>query len=75
LGVDGKTALTGSYDKTARFRKVPQPIRGSPERISLWTQVITGLEVDDLTAVRVLDASTGRERRERLEKLGGPPVE
>jgi hypothetical protein len=41
----------------------------------LWTQVITGLEVDDLTAARVLDAATWRERRERLEKLGGPPVE
>jgi hypothetical protein len=36
--------------------------------------VITGLEVDDLTAVRVLHAATWHERRERLEKLGGPPV-
>ncbi len=48
-------------------------MRGPPEQIMLWTQVITGLEVDDLTAVRVLDAATWRERRERLEKLGGPP--
>ncbi len=40
-----------------------------------WTRVITGLEVDDQTAVRVLDAATWRERRERLERLGAPPVE
>jgi WD40 repeat protein len=75
LSADGNTGLTGGEDKTARLWKVPQPIRGDPERIMLWTQVITGLEVDDLTAVRVLDAATWRERRERLEKLGGPPEE
>lgn len=40
----------------------------------LWTQVITGLEVDELTAVRVLGAADWHERRARLEKLGGPPV-
>jgi len=41
----------------------------------LWPQVITGLEVDDLPAVRVLDAATWREHRDRLAKLGGPPME
>ena len=81
LSADGKTALTGSYalssdgitDKTARIWKVPQPIRGDPERIMLWTQVITGLEVDELMAVRVLDAATWQQRRQRLQELGGPP--
>jgi hypothetical protein len=51
-----------------------QTIQGDPERIMLWPQVITGLEVDDLTAVRVLDAKTWQERKDRLQKLGGPPV-
>jgi hypothetical protein len=40
----------------------------------LWTQVITGLEVDELTAVRVLDAAAWQQRRDRLQKLGGPPA-
>jgi hypothetical protein len=39
----------------------------------LWAQVITGLEVDELTAVRVLDAATWQQRRQRLQNLGGPP--
>lgn len=39
----------------------------------LWTQVITGFEVDELTAVRVLDAATWKQRRQRLQELGGPP--
>ena len=74
LSEDGKTALTGS-GFTAWLWKVPQPIRGDPERIMLWTQVITGLEVDDLTAVRVLDAATWQSAAadQRLQELGGPP--
>ena len=39
----------------------------------LWTQVTTGLEA--LTTVRVLDAATWQQRRQRLQELGGPPVE
>ena len=72
LNADATTALTGS-EESARVWHVPQPIRCDPERIMLWAQVITGLEVDELTAVRVLDAKTWQERKDRLEKLGGPP--
>ena len=44
-----------------------------PERIALWPQVITGFDVNELTAVRVLDAATWQQRRERLQELGRPP--
>jgi WD40 repeat protein/tRNA A-37 threonylcarbamoyl transferase component Bud32 len=70
---DGKAVLTGSVDHTARLWHVPSPLAGEPERILLWAQVITGMEVDHGT-VRVLDSNTWEERRERLMKLGGPPV-
>ena len=69
---DGKTVLTGG-DKTARLWPAPAPLPGEPERILLWAQVITGMEVDH-GAVRVLDASTWEERCRWLDKLGGPPV-
>jgi hypothetical protein len=52
---------------------IPKPA-GDPERTMLWTQVITGLEVDDLTAVHVRDAAIWQQRRQRLQELGGPPV-
>jgi hypothetical protein len=39
----------------------------------LWTQVITGFEVDELTAVRFFDAATWQQRRQRLQELGGLP--
>ena len=63
-----------SGDNKALARIVTQPVGNDPERIMPWTQVIAGLQADDLTAVRVLDAAAWHERRARLEKLGGPPV-
>jgi WD40 repeat protein len=54
---------------------VPAPINGEPERLRLWLEVNTGLELDPGGAVVELDAKSWRERRERLGKLGGPPVE
>lgn len=76
---DGKSALTGCheamagpFDGMARLWRLPQ-VRGNPEQIVLWTQVITGLELDEHGLVRVLDAATWQQRRDRLEKLGGPP--
>ena len=75
LSADGKTALTGSRDRTARIWKIPQPLRGDPQRILLWAQVITGLEADERGDIRMLDAATWQQRRQRLQDLGGPPEE
>jgi WD40 repeat protein/serine/threonine protein kinase len=74
LSADGKTALTGGYDETARLWQVPQPLRGDPERIKLWSEVCTGLEVDAQAAVHLLDPLTWRERYDRLYQFGGPPA-
>jgi tetratricopeptide (TPR) repeat protein len=53
---------------------VPTPLEGEVDRIVLWTQVMTGMELDDNGVVRVLDAETWQDRRQRLEKRGGPPA-
>jgi WD40 repeat protein/tRNA A-37 threonylcarbamoyl transferase component Bud32 len=72
---DGRTVLTASGDKTCRFWEVsPAPIEGEPERIVLWTQVLTGMEVDPSGPVRLLNAATWQQRRQRLQELGGPPA-
>jgi WD40 repeat protein len=70
----GDRFLTGSYDENVRIWDVPTPVRGDAERVVLWTQIITGLELDDQGVVRVLDERTWRQRRQRLSELGGPPV-
>jgi tetratricopeptide (TPR) repeat protein len=70
---DGKTVLTGSDDRPARLWDVSE-LPDSPERISTWVEVITGLGLDELGSVIVLDNSTWRERREKLETQGGQPT-
>jgi tetratricopeptide (TPR) repeat protein len=70
---DGKTILTRSLDRTARLWDVSE-LPDNPERISTWVGVITGLGLNEMGSVNVLDNSTWRELREKLETLGGPPT-
>ena len=78
---DGKSVLTGGFPGpgmlwTARLWRVPQPIRADHERLLTWAQVFTGCElVDGFGTLRVLTDAEMSERRERLIKLGGPPVQ
>jgi WD40 repeat protein/serine/threonine protein kinase len=65
--------LTGSADRTARLWQIPDPVDGQPEQITLWLQVITGMDLDDNGKTHWLDAATWFERRRRLGELGGPP--
>lgn len=55
-----------------RLFRTPLPLEGSPERITLWLQTITGTELDAEGAIQALTADTWHERRGHLEKLGGP---
>jgi WD40 repeat protein len=72
---DGKTVLTGGGDeRTARLWAVPAPVSGTQERITLWAQVLTGLELDPYGDFQTLDVDTWRQRRQRLTEMGGPPL-
>jgi tetratricopeptide (TPR) repeat protein len=73
FGPDGKTVLTGSEDRTARLWDVSE-LPDNPERISTWVEVITGLGLDEFDSVDVLNNTTWRERREKLDTQGGPPT-
>jgi WD40 repeat protein len=70
---DGNSVVTRSGN-TAQLWKAPRPVLGTPEHILLWCEAHTGLTLDERGDVRALDAKTWHQRRERLEKLGGPPV-
>jgi WD40 repeat protein len=70
---DGKSIVTASSN-TARLWKAPRPVQGTPEHVLLWCEALTRLTLDERGDVRALDAKTWHERRERLEKLGGPPL-
>jgi WD40 repeat protein len=64
---DGKALVTGCADRTVRVWKLPVPVVGPAEQITLWVQVITGQELDAAGAARLLDAAEWRERRRRLQ--------
>jgi WD40 repeat protein len=69
---DGRAVLTGTSERTHLWA-VPVPVVGDADRIRLWVEVTTGLELDADGAVVELDAKTWRKRGDHLQKLGGPP--
>jgi WD40 repeat protein len=72
---DGRTVLTASGDTTCRFWEVsPVPVAGKAEHLRLWTQVLTGMELDPNGPVRLLNAAAWQQRRRQLQEWGGPPA-
>ena len=64
---DGKTVLTAGEDKISRFWQLPTPMAGDAEQLELWSQVVTGMELEANGGVRVLTAATWHERRSKLK--------
>lgn len=58
---------------TARRWDVPAPVAGDRERIVLWAQLQTGMELDLQGVTHPLDTPVLRQGRQRLDELGGPP--
>jgi WD40 repeat protein/serine/threonine protein kinase len=72
---DGRSVLTGGQDKSAHLWLLPTLPEGSVEQFVLWSQVLTGRELEpDGSWIRFLDAEDWRERKRRLEELGGAPA-
>jgi eukaryotic-like serine/threonine-protein kinase len=65
--------LTGSEDKSARLWKRPALLEGPTKELVLWTQVLTGMELDEKGEARPLNAVEWQERRQRLDELGEAP--
>lgn len=71
---DGRMVATGSADCTARIWAVPSLMIADPERILLWTQLRTGLELNANDEWRARNASEIQSDKKRLDELGGPLV-
>jgi WD40 repeat protein len=69
---DGRGILIGCPGSAVRW-PVPRPVAGDVPRVVLWTEVITGMELDSRGSVRLLSPAAWKDRRRRLEALGGPP--
>jgi hypothetical protein len=62
---DGSAVWSGGGDRTVRRWRVPElELEGGDERVGLWVQAVTGLELDAGGAVRVLGPDEWRARRD-----------
>jgi hypothetical protein len=69
-----RSRVTGSWDHTARLWSVAAALPDELERVAIWVEVLTGLELDDQGSARVLDDVNWLHRRKKLKQPGGPPV-
>jgi WD40 repeat protein len=72
LSPDGRTAGTASWDGTAALWEAPPAMPGTSERLALWAQLTTGIDLEDGGAVRTLDGAAWLECRRRLGRLPPP---
>jgi WD40 repeat protein len=70
---DGRTMRLSDENQLTNWA-VPVPVAGEADQLILWVQVMTGLELGADGVVRPLDVPTWRQRRQRLNELGGPPL-
>src|SRR5262245_2630991 len=54
--------------------RVPQPAAGDVERVVLWAQVLTGMELASDETAQVVPIDDWRKRQVRLKELGGSPA-
>jgi WD40 repeat protein len=71
---DGKSVAVVSFGGSVEVCRLPEPVAGSAERLTLWVQVLTGMELGDDGTTHLLDADTWKQRHQRLQELGGPPL-
>jgi WD40 repeat protein/tRNA A-37 threonylcarbamoyl transferase component Bud32 len=65
---DGALLVTGSQDGRARVWPGPTPAADSTPRLKLRVQVLTGLDLDEHGAVRVLPTTAWEAARRRLQQ-------
>ena len=68
---DGRTALTGSQDRTARLWSLPLPTPDEPCRVRAWVWVRTGKCFSEQGPLRDLTETEWREQCRQLDALGG----
>jgi WD40 repeat protein/serine/threonine protein kinase len=70
---DGRTCLTASGDGMVRLWPVPTPPADDAERIALWIQLMTGMQLDKYDNPTYLKFADREKKLKRLKDLGGAP--
>jgi WD40 repeat protein len=67
----GRLAAGGREGRVVLCDVLP-PLEGDPERVRVWVELLTGMELDRDDVMRPLGPEALQERRRRLTELGGP---
>jgi WD40 repeat protein/tetratricopeptide (TPR) repeat protein/tRNA A-37 threonylcarbamoyl transferase component Bud32 len=70
VGDAWETSVGLDWKSTGRVWALTAPVEDDPKAVMLWTQVLTGLELDADGQVRPLNAPVWQERRKRLGERG-----
>jgi hypothetical protein len=73
ISADGLRIVAGIEDGEIHTLDMPDPIRGSAERIERWISSITDMKLEPNGGARPLTPIEWREAHRRLEELGGEP--
>ncbi len=73
FGAKDQMLLTGSEDRKARLFRVPQPLARPVGQVVLWTQLLTGMKLDEKGGVHVLDPLAWRAIDRQLQELSLVP--
>jgi WD40 repeat protein len=71
---DQRTVLTADVSSTVLRWDVPDLQPPDAERLQLWAELRTDLDLDEQGGVRVLDQDEWEQHKQRLSQLGGPPT-
>ncbi|HKI30678.1 MAG TPA: hypothetical protein VKA46_02215 [Gemmataceae bacterium] len=72
FAADGKSVLAGDQGGVVRRLTVAAPLQGDLPRVKFWVEVTAGKELDAAGTLRPLNDTTRKERRLKLQALGGP---
>jgi WD40 repeat protein len=73
LRPDGRAYAVGD-EWGVRVVPIPEPVPGTPERVAVWLEVITGYRTLDIGSVERIGPGRWDEVRRRLDALDGPPA-
>lgn len=72
---DGRVLATLDPERrTICVYRVPLDLEGTPPRLALWAQTLTGVALDADGYLDVCDGPAWRRAKQELEDLGGPPA-
>jgi WD40 repeat protein/tRNA A-37 threonylcarbamoyl transferase component Bud32 len=71
---DGTVVVTAGDYSSAQLSELPTPVAGDAERIVLWTQVLSNMELDDNGISQTLGGLAWERRRLNLEGREVPPA-